>query len=57
MLIYSSRPAIQQKLSEGRALRSQAWIGLLRAMTKAFKPQRAERHQPGDLPPSSAVPA
>jgi hypothetical protein len=57
MLIYSSRPAIQQKLSEGRALRSQAWIGLLRAMIKAFKPQRAERHQPGDMPPSSAVPA
>ncbi|MBO6674885.1 MAG: hypothetical protein JJ908_01890 [Rhizobiales bacterium] len=57
MLVYSSLPDIQKKLSEGRALRSQAWIGLFRALAKTFKRLHAKRHQPADRPPPSALPA
>jgi hypothetical protein len=57
MLIYSSRTAIQAKLSQGRALRSQAWIGLFRALGKAFKRPYARQHQTVDRLPSRALPA
>ncbi|MFN3225024.1 MAG: hypothetical protein ACE360_02080 [Hyphomicrobiales bacterium] len=56
MLIYSSRTAIQAKLSQGRALRSQAWIGLFRALSKVFKRLRARGSQTVDRP-SRALPA
>ncbi len=60
MLIYSSRSDIQEKLAKGRALRSQAWIGLLRTLLraprKALKLPQAKPRHPADTPPPGALP-